>query len=649
MIPPQTLQVVWGVAAALLYAVAVTACGAMSLYAILGRYLTNTARGSVGSFGFVWLALVMGQGVMGVVWLALSLGGIFYAWPVWIFCTLGFLLACVTAITYRHSLTARLRLASTTFASLLRARSWYFWLANSLIVLIVTSGLMALLPTGIDDALRWYLVLPNVLAIKHRLELLPYLAPYYGLHPLQVEMHWAALFAIANETAVTVWDCLCAISFLAGIGFLARALTSSRRVAVIAVLMVLTTPGFYYMIGGGKPDNAAAQYGVAAFLWLGLWSNLGRRSLIIAGLCIGWMLASRYTNLFFLPALTLYFLTMLLREWRSAPPKQRAMITKYALTSAAVLGIASGIGIAPMLIKNWLLLGCPLAPVLGCQGTVWTGSQIQWTKESTWIYNRRGISPLDLASYPFIWTFGSPQNMLGNISPLFLGFCPLLLLYYRASLVRLGLLAGLAGVVSITAWWLLVNKLFPYTRWVLLPLALIAICLATSVVAVELDPRPARVARGLIKAAMVSLVLFLLFQNRAVIYAVRYAIGIDGRASSYQSKAGYDVANWLNTHMELGQRAALAGWNGYPYFVKPEHLINSESVAERNWLWQLCRCPTPVIGTEDFWKFYASRNFTYVVLEKGFVSRAMSAMPDRIAVQIAFSGKVDAVLRLVPH
>ena len=73
-----------------------------------------------------------------------------------------------------------------------------------MVILALLRGFIALLPPAVDDALHWYLVPPKVIAASHRLEFQPFVSPNNGLYPLQVEMHWAALFSVANETAVTV-------------------------------------------------------------------------------------------------------------------------------------------------------------------------------------------------------------------------------------------------------------------------------------------------------------------------------------------------------------------------------------------------------------------------------------------------------------
>jgi hypothetical protein len=358
VIPPQTLYLLAGTIVALSYAIAVIAIGALALRVAIGRSSSAVVGDRLGLHVFLWLGFVVGQGIMSLVWLTLSLMGIFYPWPIWVFCTIGWVLACAIAFRYQNRVAESCRIIWTSFLSLLRHRSWYFWVTIGLIVVIILSGVISLLPTGVDDALRWYLVLPKVVATTHRLELLPFLSPYYGLQPLQVEMHWAALFAISNEAAVTFWDFICASSSLLGIGFLAWALTSSRRVAIIAILMMLSTSGFYNLIGGGKPDNAAAQYGIAAFLWLVLLPASGRRSLVIFGLCVGWMLAARYTNFILLPALIIFAAAAIYRASRASPVEiVLEHSKKFWLTYTLTIGVAACLAGLPILIKNWILTG----------------------------------------------------------------------------------------------------------------------------------------------------------------------------------------------------------------------------------------------------------------------------------------------------
>jgi len=315
MIPSQTSQIFIGTVVALLYAGAVMAIGSLLLRGVIGRHASAKIYERLGLFGFHLLGFVTGQGILGVVWLGLSLGEILYPSLVWMVCVLGWTIGIAVALGYRKQIRRFGSLNSIEFWSLFDRQSWYVWVGLGLIIILLLHGVIALLPTENDDALHWYLTVARVIADSHALNLQPFVTPHNGLYPLQVEMHWSALFAISNETAVFVWDYLCALSLLGSVGLLAWALTSNLRVVLLTVLLLLSTPGFYELMGRGKADIAAAQYGVAAFLWLTVWPVLGRRSAVLAGLCAGWAMAGRYTNVIILPGLLLFFVMLVLNPW----------------------------------------------------------------------------------------------------------------------------------------------------------------------------------------------------------------------------------------------------------------------------------------------------------------------------------------------
>jgi hypothetical protein len=652
MLPLQTSQVLLGAVAAFFYAGAVIAIGMIAVQAAIGRRLVTVICDRIGILGLVWLCFVTGQGVTGSAWSILSLGGFFYPLPVWILVLLGWMCGWLIVLRHKYHLVQSCRSAWNSFLSFVSGQSWYLWVGICVLTLVFLRGLIALLPPSIDDALHWYLTTAKVIATTHTQELMPFLHPYYGLLPLQIEMHWAALFAISNETAVTVWDYLCATSFLAGIGFFAWALTDSRRVAIIAIVMMFTSSAYYEFMGGGKTDNAAAQYGIAAFLWLLLLPALGSRSILLAGLCIGWAIAGRYSNSVLVPAVMIFTVIAVYRA-SSVSYENRVgpHVRKSWLTIVVIGCIAIGLPVAPTLIRNWLDLGCPVAPIVGCDDTFLASAR--WLRGVSAIHNQFTRSFLDrahdLRSLPLEWSFayGHRANTLGNISPLFLGLLPFLLFYNRSPVVRSGLIAGLAGFISIIAWWSLFRT-FPNARWLLVPFGLLAVYLSSAAIAAERDPRLTLSARWSMRVAIVTLLFFLLFQSRSVVYAARYLTSIDTRHSRYEGTPvyGYDVATWLNTHIQPGQRVALAGWRGYPYFVDPDHLWNSESATELQWLWQFCRCRTPKSWTQDFWRFYAERGFTYAITAKERLPQALTVLPTNLRVEVAFVGQKDAVLRL---
>jgi hypothetical protein len=633
-IPLQTSQVLLGAGTALVYGLAVLSLGLLPLLLFLGKETSSIVRNRIGLFGLLWLGFVFGQGITGLLWLILSLVGIMHSWLILTVGALGFGLALIAVVRLIGDCRKSASRICVSVSARLDRRSFYLCVVSSIVIIAVLRGVIALLPASNPDAIRWYLVAAKIIAVTHVVEFQPFISPHSALYPLQVEMHWASLFAISNETAVTVWDYLCAISFLSGVGFLAWSITSSRRVAVLAMLMVLSTPGFYDLIGGGKSDNAASQYGIAAFLAVFLWPIMGQRAGVLAGLFAGWAMAARYTNVIILPALVVFAAIMVWNHMTTVNGAVRKGI------SAALNGtIAAGVVGLPMLFKNWLLVGCPLAPYYGCENAFWTDI-------TSYTVN---LSLTDLFLYPFVWTFAYRGDMYGNLSPLFVGFALLFWAYRRCDLVRLGRVVGLCGLISI-GMWLLIEPFALCTRWLLIPVGLLAIPLSASVVVAEQASRTDRRLRWAMMAPIIALFFFLLFQSRAAVYAVRYLASIDSRATRYDhaltapNRYLFRVAEWLNANVEPGQRVGIYNCCTFRYFLNPDVLLNSESKEEMQWLWENESRLSP--SNPLFWEFYAKRGFTYVVIPTSKVDEALKVLERNIGGEIVFTEAAEAVLRI---
>lgn len=648
MIPPQTGQILLGVLVALVYAGATLGIGALFLGLSVGRRGCAAARAQVGLSGLGWLGFVAGQGILGLVWLVLSFNGSFHPYFVGIACVLGWSLVGAIAFAFRRQVVSAFRRSpGSWYLESCSWYSWYSWLAIGFAVVILLRGVIALLPPTVGDAVQKYLVTAKMIAFTHTLDFQPFAPPIYGLFPLQIELHWSALFSISNETAVTTWDFLCALSLLAGIGVITRFLTSSRRACLFAVLAILSTPAFVSLMGGGKCDNASAQYALAIFLWLLLWSALGRRAALLAGLCTGWALASRYTNFILIPATIVFAVMMIVRARRDVESAAAAKRLRGSWTADALVGtVATCFGAAPMLIKNWLLVGCPLAPQIGCQETFWAS---EWGRV---IVGQQNLSVLDFALYPFVWTFGDRFNMLGNLGPLFLGFFPFFLICRRFVTVQSTMIVGVAGLVSLASW-VLVQPLILFTRYLLPAVALIAIPLGAAAAAAEGALRDSRFASRLAKTALFVLLFYCLIACRNALPGIRYLLAVESRAVWYQQNSsvfGYDAATWLNDHVRPGQRVALRGGNltnANPYFVNGESLLNSESAEELQWLWEHGPGGS---WSADWWRFYVEKGFTYVVIPKSVTAEALSTWPPDMEctrVDVRFEGRGLSVLRIV--
>jgi hypothetical protein len=560
----------------------------------------------------VGLAFVLGQGLVGSGWLVLALAGVLTPRAVTLFSLFG----CLALWLSSRGMWARRGEGEASE----RTSGFYEWMRRGLLLLLVLRGLAALVPTKNDDALIMYLVTPLMVAFTHALRLQPYVAQH-GLMPLQVEMHWAALFSISQETAVTFWDYLCALCTLATLAAIGRRFWGDGRVRVVALLMMLTTAAFILLMGGGKPDNASTQFALAALLWLLIGRLPAGRDVFLSGLCVGWALASRYTAFVVIPA----WLVLVLRRARRRP----------ALLAAAAQGAA--LAWAPMLVKNWLLVRNPLAPLFGDPDSPWTWS-VPGHHLRAW-----NLSWLDVLFHPLVWTFGDRRDMLGNISPLFVGLFIPWVLCRDAPEVRRSRGPLALGALTILTWVALEARAL-HTRFLLAGLALVAIGLAPAFVAMDdaLRGRPAlRVAARLSLVALLG--FWITVSSWEAWGAVRYAAGRDRLEDRYRRKEGYDAAAWLDRNVPATARVSLVGFGPFRYLLRPDILQNSESTPEL--LTTLAAVRTEPWPAALAW-LARSGGFSHIVAERETIERLADPSSGGLHGQVVFTGDRYAVLWL---
>jgi hypothetical protein len=237
------------------------------------------------------------------------------------------------------------------------------------------------------------------------------------------------------------------------------------------------------------------------------------------------------------------------------------------------------------------------------------------------------LSWTDVLFHPFVWTFGDRPYMLSNISPLFLGFLVPWLLCRDATGVRRGRAALALGMLTV-ATWLVVAARALHTRYLLVGLALLAIGLAPAFVAFDEALGGERRLRLAGRAALVLLLGFwLAVSGWTAGEAIRYAAGLTRREDRYRRKEGYDVAEWLNAHVAVGERVSLRDYGPYRYFLRPDILAGSESRVELEGVSEPAR-------------------FRHVVGRRGAVAPQAQALPG--GSRLAFTGRQYVVFTLPP-
>src|SRR5262249_26224882 len=157
-------------------------------------------------------------------------------------------------------------------------------------------------------------------------------------------------------------------------------------------------------------DAAGAAYGILAFAAVASF-GAGARPAVLSGLCLGWALASRYTDLVLLPS------------WLALLWMQRGVGPRFSrLLAPAAAGLAAGW--LPMIAKNWALGVHAFAPLVNDPHQFW-GHMRRWEGSQV------NLSGLDVLLRPLVATFADRPGMLGTVSPLFLGLVPAFVLLRR--------------------------------------------------------------------------------------------------------------------------------------------------------------------------------------------------------------------------
>jgi len=446
----------------------------------LGRGLLRLVRiDPLTSAGFqpatlVATSFLLGQGAFASVWVLIALAG-WFSPPI------------VFGVTVASLLFGwgRLRLdANLLFGQMrsvwrdLLSESWAWRLIAILtVLLLLLPGVSAGLPLQ-GDALSLYMTLPKVIADSHQLSILPGPgADGFAFLGLQGEMHYAALMSLGSPDAARMFSW---ITVLAGAVMLVSICDESRlsrRGRLIALAMMASSSALLLFAADGKVDMFAMALGLAACYWA-----MKPDALSLTGLFAGFAIVAKVSYLGSLPVviLVLVLWPYLQRNGASARlwPMARSLL---------IIGAWTGLALAPHLIKNGVLLGDPLAFYGNWNVPVFpspTGNEIAYT------------FPLDLTFF-----------YIGNPSPLFLAFLPLILFLPRPK----SLLESPLARVSVAAFigmliWVFVFPSFTLRTRYYLTLMLLFIPLAARAAehVTRLDTKPRILSGAIITAILIT-------------------------------------------------------------------------------------------------------------------------------------------------
>ena len=593
------------VAIALVYAVALAGIGGWAVRAVAGDRWPLLARTRLAAAAW---SFTFGQGAVGVLWLVIGLWSRITAPAVWTVVAAGILAAGGLAFAVRRVPAPPLPLEYRATAA-----------GVALIAALGIAG--ALLPTRVDDALRNYLVMAQLIAHEGRVTFQASNPPMFGLFPLGQELHWAALLLIGNTASAAVFDALGSAATLAAIAVLAAAFGAGRRVQVLAVAIVATLPAYATLGGGLKVDNAATAFGVMSFAALAALGAAPRGALL-SGLMLGFALGNRYTDALLVPA-WLYCI------WRLRPASHRRDPRPWGSAAAGVL-LAAG----PSFLKNWILVRAPFAPLFG-------GADEFWSHAFAWRPGGLNLAWADVPMVPLLWTFGERPMMMGTISPLYLGLLPAAFLFRRSPTLRRAAFPGLLAAIAL-ATTVVGQPRSLHTRHHFVALALLAVFVGAAFV------RLAARLRGRAWMAWLPvgglLALWMAASGWRALEAAKYLTGRRTSAAHYGRTPGFLMARWLNADAPAGARVALSRFFGYRSFVRADILSCAETRDELQADWR-AHGFRPGYDAHD-WREALERGFSLVVLGTASAEASLASWPAGPPPAIVYSDPQYTVLRL---
>lgn len=411
---------------------------------------------------------------------------------------------------------------------------WLPWAAVPFAAVVVLGGL---LPPIDFDVREYHLQVPKEWFQAGRVSFLPH--NVYGNMPLGAEMPTAAamavlgdwwLGALAGKTVIALWALVGAAAvYAAGVRFF------DRRVASVAMVVYLSTPWIMFPSMNGLVEGALAAYFMLAGFAAALWrvravadGQLHGRLLALGGFLAGSAVACKYPAVLFgvLPLLLVVFSVRKGADLR--PP--------------AILLAAVAMACGPWLVKNWVLTGNPVYPLLY---DVFGGATRDQGLNEQWVRAHRNFDRSAPALLLSLWRVVGASEWL---SPLLV---PLALLAGLSARWRLAALAlGAYVAFFFVEWWFMTHRIDRF----LVP-ALPALALMAGIGAVWTRAVPWQwMLRGLLFVGL-----------GANFITVTCPLGADNRYFVSYATLRYDPERtdswhqWLKENVPAGKQALLVG------------------------------------------------------------------------------------------
>jgi len=409
------------------------------------------------------------------------------------------------------------------------------------------------------------------------------------------------------------------------------------RARLYALLLMITSTAFLDLLGDGKVELiSTAPIAVALWWMIDSLQNPSPGRFLLIGSLLGFAIIARPYNIFLVPVFTIFF--YLLQAWpvvRKDGLKAAWNFTRPVFWMFPPL-LAMG---AFHLWQNDLWLGSPFAPL--------TYARDLDIRDWQWQFDPAALNTLRLL-YPLTVTFMNTPQSLGNISPLFVGILPFLLL--KNVRARFNLSAGLRSLllpalVTLALWlslfFTVVEIRYVFFLWILLFL------FGGQVLEAVFNALDASY-RAILRVALAGLMVFMMIRTLLVSFVTYSPIDANGQAHCYDISF-CTFLDPLNQSAAEGERVFVL--NAYRYYLRPDLFACSSQAQEY--------APLQALAKENsgqFWVELYRQGFRYVTYEKGFAKfhshfgtiPPPDSAPEWLKITVISSTKNEKVYELYP-
>lgn len=430
-----------------------------------------------------------------------------------------------------------------------------------------------------------------------------FLSGSFLVSSLHVGIQYSAIIKLFGDQAARMYSWVGGVIVLILSVAIGEKLGLTKRANIMLLAMLISSTAFLDLMGDGKIDLHTMAPSLAAIYWMINSRGYHKITYIITGLLAGFSIISRPFNAFLL-----FIIIGLYYGWKAYLQKGKSKeFLNIFVVPMLYIGLGVIILIAFHFLESWILLGNPITSL--------TDATSLDTNSWQWSFN-----PSDLLIfrffYPVVVTFINSPQSLGNLTPLFTAFLPIVLsrknrlnTNLSKELVIVGSISLLTVLLWINLFFTVVEIRYVFPLWIILfmPLAIFI---------VGVLERADYVLKRIMQISIIVLMSFVAV--RVVIISLSTYSPIDkaGAPHCYDSFL-CDYLRPLNNVAIEGDRVLVL--SAYRYYLRPD-LFACSSQAEEYRILQNSIKQDPL----DFWAEVYRQDYQYIAYEKNYSYRHLN-------------------------